>query len=223
MEKNRRLCMKELPVFIGVGKTAFEAVCSRAAIKRQCHRGEVLFHQGDPSTTVFLIKDGSFKLVKVTEEGRETILLVAGKGEVLGEAALFRESSHPATAVALEEARVCAINRPDLEKVVRETPDLALQIITSLGARLYETWEQMADLSAGNIREKVLNLLLRLAAEHGDPCPGGTRLKLRLTQQDIAGFIGASRVMVAQVLADLTAGGQLDKQEKYYILKDRCF
>lgn len=223
MEKNRRLCMKELPCFTGVGQSAFAAVCRRAATKRQYHRGEVLFHQGDPSTTVFLVKDGSFKLVKVTEEGRETILLVAAKGDVLGEAALFRESFQPATAIAMDEARVCAINRSDLENVIRETPDLALQIITSLGARLYETWEQMADLSAGNIREKVLSLLLRLAVEHGDTCPGGTRIKLRLTQQDIADFIGASRVMVAQVLADLTTGGQLVKQEKYYVLKDRCF
>lgn len=223
MDSNRRLCMKELPLFTGVGQAAFGAVCNRAATKKQYQRGEVLFNQGDPSTTVFLIKDGSFKLVKVTEEGRETILRVAGKGEVLGEAALFRESSQPATAIALAEARVCAIQRLDLEKVVRETPELAMQIITSLGTRLYETWEQLAELNAGNIREKVLNLLLRLAAEHGEPCSGGTRIKLRLTQQDIAGFIGASRVMVAQVLTDLTAKGYLGKEEKYYVLRDRCF
>lgn len=223
MEQNRRLCMKELPPFTGVGRAAFEAVCRRAAAKRQYHRGEILFHQGDPSNTVFLIKDGSFKLVKVTEEGRETVLAVAGKGEVLGEAALFRETPQPATAVALGEARVCAISRLDLEKVVRENPDLALGIITSLGARLYETWERVAELNAGNIREKVLTLLLRLAGEHGEPCPGGTVIKLRLTQQDIAAFIGASRVMVAQVLTDLTAAGHISKQQKYYVLKDRCF
>lgn len=223
MEKNRCLCMKDLPFFERVEQEVFSTVCRKAAAKKYYRRGEILFNQGDPSDTVFLIKEGSFKLVRVTEDGKEVILEVAGKGEVLGEAALFREGFHPATAVALEDARVCAVNRRRLEEVIRETPELALQVISSLGSRLYSYWEKLTELNAGTTREKVLNLMIRLAGEYGEPCPQGTRIRLHLTQQDIADFVGASRVMVVQALKELAAGNYLCREDKYYILKDRCF
>jgi len=69
----------------------------------------------------------------------------------------------------------------------------------------------------------VLNLLIRLAEEHGEPRTEGTKIKLHLTQQDIADFIGASRVMVAQALKELTERNCIERVDKYYILKDRCF
>lgn len=223
MEVNRHLCLKDLPLFENVEDEVFSTVCRGAAVKKHCRRGDILFNQGEPSDTLYLIKEGSFKLVRVNEDGKEIILQLAGKGEVLGEAALFRENSHPAAAVALENARVCALSRQRLEKIIRESPDLALQVIYSLGNRLYNAWEQVTELRTGSTRERVLNLLIRLAGERGEPCPEGTLIKLQLTQQDIADFVGVSRVMVAQSLKELTSKNYLIKKGKYYILKDRCF
>ncbi len=222
MEK-RCLCLKDLPIFDCVEQEAFSHVCLKAADKKHCQRGDTLFHQGDPADSIFLIKEGSFKLVRVNEDGKEVILHIAGRGEVLGETALFREGTQPAAAIALEEARVCMLSRRSLEQIIRESPDLAMQVIFSLGNRLYATWEQMTELHTGTTLEKVLNLIIRLAGEHGEPCPEGTRIKLRLTQQDIADFVGASRVMVAQALKELTARRYISKEDKYFILKDRCF
>lgn len=222
MDARHCLCLRDIPLFSRVEKSLFHPVC-RAASKRHFKRGEVLFHQGDAADTIYLIKEGSFKLVRVTEEGLETILQIVGRGEIIGEAALFQETEHPATAVALEEGKVCSIKRELLEKVIRETPDLAWQIIASLGSRLYNTWEQITELNTQTTREKVLSLLFRLAREYGEPCPEGTLIKIYLTQQEIASLVGASRVMVAQVLKELTAENYLCRGEKYYILKDRCF
>ncbi|MFZ5650109.1 MAG: Crp/Fnr family transcriptional regulator [Bacillota bacterium] len=154
--------------------------------------------------------------------GKEVILQLAGRGDVLGEAALFREGFHPATAVALEDSRVCTVTRRSFEEIVRQSPDLAMQIIISLGSRLYDTWEQVTELNAGNTRERVFNLLIRLAGEHGEPCTEGTIIKIHLTQQDIADFVGASRVMVVQTLKELAEKNYLIRNDKYYILKDHC-
>jgi len=65
--------------------------------------------------------------------------------------------------------------------------------------------------------------LLRLATEHGEPCPEGTMVKVHLTQQDIADFVGVSRVMAARTVKELGDCNYLAKKNKYYILKDRCF
>lgn len=221
--ENRRLCLKDLPLFECVEQQVFSQVCRKAAVKKHYRRGDILFHQGDPADSLFLIKEGSFKLVRVNEEGKEVILQVAGKGEVLGEATLFREGTQPASAIALETARVCSLNRRRLEQIIRESPDLAMQVIFSLGNRLYHIWEQVTELRTGSTREKVLNLLIRLAGEYGEPCPEGTKIKLYLTQQDIADFVGVSRVMVAQALKELSARNCIDRVDKYFVLRDRCF
>ncbi|WP_242656238.1 Crp/Fnr family transcriptional regulator [Desulfofundulus thermosubterraneus] len=222
MEVKRCLCLKDIPLFIGVERETFRPIC-QAATKRYIRRGEVLFYQGDKVDTVCLVKEGSFKMVRVSEDGRETILQIITRGETIGEAALFQEKCHPATAIALEDAKVCSISRRLMEEVIKKTPDLAWQVIASLGSRLYATWEQVAELNSLTTREKVLSLLIRLAREHGEVCPEGTRIKLHLTQQEIASMVGASRVMVAQVLKELATSNYLYREEKYYVLRDRCF
>jgi CRP/FNR family transcriptional regulator len=221
--ENKQFCLHDLPLFDSMERSVFSTVCRHAAVKRHFGRGEILFRQGEVSDTLYLIKEGSFKLVRVSEEGKEVILQVAGTGDVLGEAALFREGIHPVTAVALDEARVCALSRDRMENVIRANPDLALKVIFSLGSSLHNAWEQASDLRTGSTREKVLNLLIRLASDHSEQCADGKKITLCLTQQEIADFIGASRVMVAQVLKELQARNYLIKKGKHYILKDACF
>ena len=148
---------------------------------------------------------------------------LAGSGEILAEAALFREGFHPVSAVALEDARVCALSRERMEEVIKSNPELALQVIYSLGSRLYNSWEQVVEIRDGSTQEKVMNLFIRLAGEHGENCPDGTRIPVSLTQQEIADFVGASRVMVARALKALTDRNYIIKQGRFYILKDRCF
>jgi len=223
VEMNRRFCLWDLPLFNGMERGTFSPVCREAADKKHYKRGDVLFNQGDPAEALYLIKEGRFKLVRGNEEGKEVILQMAGKGEVLGEAALFQVGDHPVTAVAMEDSRVCSLNRQRFESVLRESPDLALRVIFSLGSSLYSTWEQVTELRTGTTRERVLNLLLRLATEHGEPCPEGTMVKVHLTQQDIADFVGVSRVMAARTVKELGDCNYLAKKNKYYILKDRCF
>jgi CRP/FNR family transcriptional regulator len=216
-------CLHDLPLFDALKRNVFSVICRKAAIKKHLMRGETLFCQGDVADTLYLIKEGTFKLARLTEDGKEVILQVVGTGRVLGEAALFREGVQPATAIALEESRVCALSRERLETVIRANPDLALQVINSLGHSLYSAWEQATELRTGNTEERILNLFIRLAAEHGETCEEGTRVCVNLTQQEIADFVGVSRVMATQVIKKLTQRNYLSRQGKYYILKDRCF
>jgi CRP-like cAMP-binding protein len=206
-----------------MGRSVFSTVCRHAAIKKHIRRGEYLFHQGDPSDTLFLIKEGSFKLVRVTEDGREAILHLAGCGDILAEAALFRRGIHPFSAVALADARVCALSRERMEEVIWQNPDLALQVIYSLGSRLYNSWEQAVEMRIGSTQDKVLSLLMRLGGEHGERCAEGIKIPISVTQQEIADFVGASRVMVTRALKVLSERNYIAKKGRYYILKDRCF
>jgi len=223
MNKKRYLCLFDIPLFSGLNKDSFQVIC-RAANKQSKRKGEILFYQGDTADTIYIVKEGNFKLIRTTEDGDEAILQIVNPGEILGESALFRSSTtHPVTAMAMEESKVCSIDRNTFERVIKAESDLAWQMIESLSSRLYNTWEQLTESNTQNAREKVLSLLVRLAQEHGEACPQGQYIKIRLTQQEIASLVGVSRVMASQVINDLIADNYLSKEKKNYILKTKCF
>ncbi|MBE6035290.1 MAG: Crp/Fnr family transcriptional regulator [Clostridiales bacterium] len=222
MEKRRYLCLMDIPIFSGMDKMAFSDIC-RNTKKQQVKKGEFLFRQGDPEDVIYYIKMGSFKLVRITEEGEEVIIQIVGAGETIGETALFREDTFsPISATAIEDAIVCSITRKSIEMLITDKHEIALQIIRNLSNRLYDTWERITVLNTQTIQEKVTGLFIELAQEYGEPCPDGTIIKLRLTQQEIASIVGASRVMVSHALQKLIKNDTIYRKQKYYVLRSKC-
>lgn len=223
MEIKKYLCLHDIPIFTGLDRTSFRSICL-ATSKYFKKKGEFLFKQGDPSNTIYIIKSGRFKLVRTTESGEEAIIQIIGSGEIIGETTLFREDMPLSiSAIAIEDAKACAIGRQSFESIIRSEPDIALKIIKNLSNRLHDAWEQIAESNTQTIQEKVVSLFIRLAQEYGEPHVEGTIIKICLTQQEIASIVGASRVMISQVLGELTKRNYIYKKGKYYILKEKCF
>ncbi len=128
-----------------------------------------------------------------------------------------------ATAVSVEEAKVCSIDHGTFENIIKTQPDVAWEMIKNLGDRLYGVWEQVSESNSQSTQEKVLSLLLRMARDHGEACVEGTRITIPFTQQEIASQVGASRVMVVQSIKELTMKNYLCREKQYYILKGKCF
>lgn len=223
MNTKRYLCLHDIPLFSRLSMDSFRQVCL-ATNKQQLVKGEVLFRQGEAANRIYIIKEGHFKLLRVTPDGDETILQFVGPGEIIGETELFRSDKiQLATAISLEAAKVCSINHDTFEKVVKTYPDLAWELIKNLGDRLYGFWEQASEAKGQTTVEKVLSLMLRMAQDHGETCSEGIRISIPLTQQEIASLVGASRVMVAQSIKELTNRKYLCRENRYYILKNKCF
>lgn len=223
MEKKRYLCLHDIPLFSGLSMEAFRHICL-ATNKQQLKKGQSLFRQGDVSNRIYVIKEGYFKLLRMTPDGNETILQFVGPGDIIGETALFRaDKAQLATAISLEDAKVCSIDHRTFEKVIKAQPDLAWELIRNLGDRLYGVLEQVAEANGQTTQEKVLSLLIRMGNEHGEACSEGVRIAIPLTQQEIASLVGASRVMVAQSIKALTVRKYLRRESRYYIIRNKCF
>jgi CRP/FNR family transcriptional regulator len=136
---------------------------------------------------------------------------------------LFSEGAFsPVSAIVLEEANVCSIDIKSFERIIVENPEIALQIIKNLNARLYDTWEKITELNTQTIQEKVISFFIQLAQEQGEPYAEGTLIKIPLTQQEIASAVGASRVMVSQALQELIKSNYICRKKKHYIVKRKC-
>lgn len=209
------------PVFTGLDNAAFKPVCIKS-ITKELKKGEYLFKQGDLADTCYIVKEGALKLTKLTEDGEETMVHVINAGEILGESTLFRPISfHPVTATALDNVKVCYLSRGILEQLVKKNPDLAWELFVNLSNQIYKSWEKILELNTQTTPEKVMGLFKHLAKEHGEPINGGIRIKMRLTQEDIASMVGTSRVMVSKAIQKLIRSQAITKDKKQYIIKQR--
>lgn len=198
-----------------------KTLCTKAAVTRRLTKGDYLFKQGDIARDLYIIHKGNLKISTVSADGKEALLQLVGRGEILGASCICCQNAHLSSAIAIEDCRVCVLSPDRLEEVIAESPDLALQLICNLGTRLQHMSEQVARVRVGTTRDRIINLFNNLAAEHGEPCETGTKICLRLTQQDIADFIGVSRVMVAQVLKQLSISQYITRKNKYFIINHR--
>jgi len=223
MNNKRYLCLHDIPLFSGLNIESFRQICS-VTNKQELTKGQLLFRQGEVSNSIYVIKEGRFKLLRMTQDGDETILQLVGPGELIGETALFRSDRvQLATAISVEPAKVCSIDHDTFEKVIKNQPNLAWEMIKNLGDRLYGVWEQVSESNNQSTQEKILSLMFRMAHEHGESCTVGTRITIPFTQQEIASLVGASRVMVSQSIQELTMKNYICREKRYYILKGKCF
>lgn len=201
-------CMTDMWLFSQLAP-ADKKLVHELARRRTFGKGEMLFSEGDPASAVFLITEGRVKLFKVFEDGKEVILSFLTLHDLFGEETLFTNSIRSMSAQALETTRICSCEQKDFEELVGSNPDIAVKVIQTLGAKLSQVTEQLADAAVRDVRERVVNSLVRLAREYGQETRQGLRLGFRLTHEDLGALVGASRVMVTNVLHDLRKAGQV--------------
>lgn len=213
------ICLQELDLFQGLERVQFTSLC-QCTIRKRLSKGHYLFHQGDLTGTIFLIKSGKLKLVQNAEDGHETILDICGPGEVLGELSLYQEQKEHSSAIAMEEAGICCFSKIQFESLIKQDPSFALRIINYLGQKRYDNILNSEKESRGTVKEKLLRLFYSLAEQYGRKLPNSTMIDLIITQQELADMIGSSRVMVIQALNVLKEANIIDRKKRYYILKD---
>jgi CRP/FNR family cyclic AMP-dependent transcriptional regulator len=172
--------LRSFPVFRGLPDERLEAV-GRCAMMRSVPRGSAVVHAGDRTDFVYFMLTGNAKVLVSDEEGREVILTILGPGEMFGEMGVLDENPRSATVVAITPANLVAISKTDFRRLLAENFDLSLQIMRSL----------------------VTRLLLEMS-EPGEDARIVTR---KISKQDIAKMIGASREMVSRVMKDLQVRG----------------
>ena len=182
-------------------------------------KGQFLFTEGDPASAVFVVTEGKVKLFKTSEDGKEIVLGFLSPHSLFGEEILFNDSVRTLSAQALERTKLCACFKSDFEALVAQNSAISIKVIRMLGDKLNRMAEQLADMAVYDTQNQVARTLARLAREHGESTEYGIRLNFRLTHDDLGALVGASRVMVTNVLKSLrSAGVVLDDKDRRFIV-----
>jgi len=178
-----------------------EILALSSATKRRTFRsGEVIFHRDDPGQVLYMIKEGKVKICIISPDGQEVSLTVFGKGEVFGEFAILDGLPRSADAVALEKVECYTLQRSDFQNAILKNPKIAILVLEAMSKRLRNTNNMVEDLIFLDVYGRVAKKLLELADAHGVKTEEGVLIEVRLTQQELASMVGASRESVNKVL-----------------------
>jgi len=201
--ENEAIYLKQVPLFAGLADEDIRGLMALAK-RRTFRSGEVIFHREDPGQVLYVIKEGKVKISLISPDGQEISLVVFGKGECFGEFAILDGLPRSADAVALEKVECYTLQRSDFHNAIMKNPKIAIQIIEVLTRRLRSTDQMVEDLIFLDVYGRVAKKLLELADTHGTKVDDGPRIDVRLTQQEIASMVGASRESVNKVMGYFT-------------------
>lgn len=189
------------------------------AVRRGYAKGEAVFRQGDPGDALYAVVSGQVRISASHPDGREVFLSFMGPGDSFGEIAAVDGLARTATATAVTASSLFLIHRADLLGLMERDPRLALHLLGAFCRRIRWTSDLVDEAAFLDVPARLASRLLRLAAEHGRDGDGGTTL--RLTQADLASFLGASRQVVNQVLQSWRARGWIALSRGAVTLRDR--
>ena len=194
---------KQVSIFADLPEEDIRAL-TPVAKRRTFRSGEVIFHRDDPGQVLYMIKEGKVKICIISPDGQDVSLTVFGKGEVFGEFALLDGLPRSADAVALEKVECYTLQRSDFQNAILKNPKIAILVMEALIKRLRNTDQMVEDLIFLDVYGRVAKKLLELADAHGVKVDDGVRIDVRLTQQELASMVGASRESVNKVLGYFT-------------------
>jgi CRP/FNR family transcriptional regulator/CRP/FNR family cyclic AMP-dependent transcriptional regulator len=195
--------LKQVSLFANLADEDIQELMASAK-RRTFRAGEVIFHRDDPGQVLYMIKEGKVKICIISPDGQEISLAVFGKGESFGEFALLDGLPRSADAIALEKVECYTLQRSDFHNAIMKNPKIAIQVLESLTKRLRNTDNMVEDLIFLDVYGRVAKKLLELADAHGVKTDDGVRIDVRLTQQELASMVGASRESVNKVMGYFT-------------------
>ena len=200
--------LRTLPMFETLSNQRLEEIAGFSSLRRVPRHTAVL-QAGDRTDNIYLILTGELKVQISDHEGREVILSVLTAGEMFGEMGVIDEHPRSATVISTEACDLVVIAKDDFKSCLAENFEVSLYIIHSLVKRLREADRKIESLALVDVYGRVARLLLEMA-ELQDGRKVVTR---RITRQDIAKTIGASREMVSRVMRDLQLRGLIAESE----------
>lgn len=219
MIDNLQAVLSKTPLFASLTKEEIRALAARTS-RRHLERGQLLFAEGDPCAGLFLVASGKMRIFKLSSSGREQLLALEGPGSSFAELPIFDGGDYPASAAAAEDAELLFISRKDFQSFCREHPDVALKVIAVVGGRLRRLVGIIEELSFSTVRQRLIALLLELAAAEGRPAKEGIHLELKKSHQDFAAELGTVRELVSRTLSRLEAEGYLEVEGRKLVVKD---
>lgn len=197
-----RACFDTVPLLAGMSDTTLSRLAAEPR-PQNLERGTFLFHQGTPMRDVYVLLHGWVKLSRMAEGGTETIIRIAGSGEVLGDGDLLLQQGHQMCAETLSAVRIFALDGERLTLHMRRDPAMALRLASSLSAQNQSLARHIEEMKLFDALQRTAHFLLGLCPEQVGSCV----FSLPYEKAAIAGWLGMKPASLSRALAHLRKFG----------------
>ena len=205
--------LRSIDMFSELDDTLLEPIVAQSKTL-DLQRGDVLFQSGDDSNDLYIVTRGRIAIGNRSFDGRESLVALMESGDLFGEMPLFSNDGRSAEARALEESAVVVIPYQPVKDLYDENPSLLWRVVEMLVSRLKSTDIALADTMFLDVTGRTAKRLLEMAGESDE-------FQLPITQEELAGMIGASRERVNKSISSFIKLGWLSQSGEKYIILDR--
>jgi len=212
-EETERLAglLEEVPAFSVLHPDDLRDLVARVR-SRSYPRGQVIFREGEPGRSLYVIERGQVKLSTRAAGGKELLVAILGRGQIFGELELFDGGPRGMTARTMDQVEAFVLDKHLVQAMLRTRPAFVRRLLELMARRLRRADQAAQDLVFFDASTRLARRLLQLSEEHGSPdAEGGrVRIRVRLTQHEVGQMIGVNRSSVNRVLRGLADQGLVD-------------
>jgi len=187
--------------------------------RKSFKKGDNIFLEGEHANGLFCVISGKVKIVRLGDGGKEQIVRLAGKLDVIGYRALLAGQQYHASAVALEDTMVGYVPKKIFFEILNSNPEISMQMMRLLSQDLDQSEIKRVDIATKTVKERVAELLLLLKETYGTREDGKT-LDIYLSREDLAAMVGAAKEVVIRSLAQLKDENLIESKGRDIILAD---
>lgn len=182
-------------------------------------RGEVLWDRGESADSLVVVCTGTLKLTQPWEEGREVILELVNRGEIVGEEAAIPHSARLTSCTALSAGRGVRLSREVLSPVVRQDPELGMLLLKASYRHAKAKITRLDEMTVGSVRSRVARVLLRLGSEHGLDDARGRFVPVPLKRGDLADMVACRVETVIRVMTEWQRRDVMETQREGFVIR----
>lgn len=215
-------CLEEVDLFADLSAAELEAM-HQMVPERRFGPGELVFSPSEPVSALFVLNSGRVRVFRVAEDGKALTLAILEPGAIFGEMLLVGQQMYENYAEALEDSSICQLTVEDVERHLIADPRIALRIAKLLGDQVARLEERLADFALRPLAARTAKTLLTLT-EAGPPQSRSARWGysgvIRITHEQLAGLLGATREATSKTLSDFASKGYIRQSRGRITVRD---
>jgi len=208
------MTLDKIELFEGLPEDQLKSLAERIR-QRTYPAGAIVVNEGDEAHGMFIVDSGALKVFVTEENGKEVTLSLLGPEDYFGELALLDDAPRSASVITVEKSTLLQISRADFNEVIAANPACMQIIMRNLVGRIRELTDNVRALALIDVFGRISRVFDSMAEPEGEM----RIIRRRMTQQDLANLVGASREMVNRILRELVAGDYIEIHHQYILLK----
>lgn len=207
-------CVSLVPIFKNLEQAKLNEIM-QAVRGISIKKGEILYHAGDTTDSMYIVNHGQVKIYRLSETGKEQIVRILNPGDFTEERVLFKQSVNENYAEAMIDSDICSIKGSDLQNLLLKYPTISLEILTEISSRLDTSERQTTRFATESAETRIALFLAELLdSEEND----GKTVNLPMSKKDLASYLGTTPETLSRRLSDFEAAGYIKQKGQRSII-----